>query len=124
MFGIIQEVDNTLAVDKGNKTYTTLGYANGPGGLNGSRQDLRNVNTSHKDFLQQATVLTGSETHGSEDVGENLPKLRTKLLEQCLYQHISGSTAYCSLVLKLAILWILMIFLKQSSDYNGSESES
>ena len=45
-------------------------------------------------------------------------------LEQCLYQHISGSIAYCSLVLKLAIVWILMIFLKQSSEYNGSESES
>ena len=74
MFGIIQELDNTLTVDTENRTYTTLGYANGPGGLNGSRQDLRNVNTSHKDFLQQATVLTGSESHGSEDVGENWTK--------------------------------------------------
>ena len=71
MFGIIQEVDNTLTVDTENRTYTTLGYANGPGGLNGPRQDLRNVNTSHKEFLQQATVLTEYESHGSEDVGEN-----------------------------------------------------
>ena len=71
MFGIIKEVDNKLAVDTENRTYTTLGYADGPGGLNGSRQDLRNVNTSHKDFLQQATVLTEYESHGSEDVGEN-----------------------------------------------------
>ena len=30
-------------------------------------------------------------------------------LEQCVYQHISGSIAYSSRVLKLAILWILMI---------------
>ena len=71
MFGIIKEVDNKLAVDTENRTYTTLGYADGPGGLNGSRQDLRNVNTSDKDFLQQATVLTEYESHGSEDVGEN-----------------------------------------------------
>ena len=87
VFGIIQEVDNTFAVDKDNRTYTTLGYANGPGGLNGPRQDLRNVNTSHKDFLQQATVLTGSETHGSEDVGENWPKLRTTLRAVSLSTH-------------------------------------
>ena len=71
MFGIIKEVDNKLAVDTENRTYTTLGYADGPGGLNGFRQDLRNVNTSDKDFLQQATVLTEYESHGSEDVGEN-----------------------------------------------------
>ena len=70
MFGIIQEVDNTLSVDTENRTYTTLGYTDGPGGLNGSRQDLRNVNTADKDFLQQATVLTEYESHGSEDVGE------------------------------------------------------
>ena len=87
MFGIIQEVDNTLAVDKDNRTYTTLGYANGPGGLNGSRQDLRNVDTADKDFLQQATVLTGSETHGSEDVGENWRTLRTKLRAVSLSTH-------------------------------------
>ncbi|CAH3032323.1 unnamed protein product, partial [Porites lobata] len=62
VFGIIQEVDNTLS--------TTLGYTDGPGGLNGSRQDLRSVDTADKDFLQQATVLLAeSESHGSEDVG-------------------------------------------------------
>ena len=75
MFGIIQEVDNTLSVDTENRTYTTLGYAGGPGGLNGSRQDLRSVDTADKDFLQQATVLLAeSESHGSEDVGENWSK--------------------------------------------------
>ena len=75
VFGIIQEVDNTLTVDTENRTYTTLGYADGPGGLNGSRQDLHNVDTADKDFLQQATVLLAeSESHGSEDVGENWTK--------------------------------------------------
>ncbi len=68
--GLQKNIGNTLAVDEQNKTYTTLGYANGPGGLNGSRPDLRNVNTGDKDFLQQATVLLDSESHGSEDVGK------------------------------------------------------
>ncbi|KAL9968703.1 hypothetical protein ACROYT_G020821 [Oculina patagonica] len=69
VLGLQKNIGNTLAVDEQNKTYTTLGYANGPGGLNGSRPDLRNVNTGDKDFLQQATVLLDSESHGSEDVG-------------------------------------------------------
>ena len=71
VFGLIREVDNELAVDTENKTYTTLGYMNGPGGLNGSRPDLRNVDIADKDYLQQATVLLKSESHGSEDVGKN-----------------------------------------------------
>ena len=66
MFGLIQEVDNTLSVDTENRTYTTLGYADGPGGLSGSRQDLRSVDTADKDFLQQATVLLAeSESHAN-----------------------------------------------------------
>lgn len=69
VFGLIKNVDNSSALDWQDRPYTTLGYANGPGGLNGSRPDLLNVTTSHKDYLQQATVLIGSETHSSEDIG-------------------------------------------------------
>ena len=72
IFGLIKEVDNSLAVDTQNKTYTSLGYADGPGGLNGSRPDLRNVNTADKNYFQQATVLLKWESHGSEDVGKKL----------------------------------------------------
>ena len=75
MFGLIKEIDNSLAVDTQNRTYTTLGYANGPGGMRGPRPDLRNVDTADKEFRQQATVLLRSETHGSEDVGKNLDLL-------------------------------------------------
>ena len=70
VLGLQVEVGDTLAVDKFDKAYTTLGYADGPGGLTGSRPDLRTVNTTAQDFLQQATVLLGSESHGSEDIGE------------------------------------------------------
>ena len=70
VLGLQVEIGDKLALDVFDKAFTTLGYADGPGGLNGSRPDLRTVNTSAEDFLQQATVLLDSESHGSEDVGE------------------------------------------------------
>ncbi len=70
IFSTVREVGGELAVDRDNKAYTSLGYANGPGGLQGPRPDLRGVDTAHKDYRQQATVRLGSETHGTEDVGK------------------------------------------------------
>jgi alkaline phosphatase len=46
------------------KPYTTLGYANGPGALKGER----GVPSAGVAATQQATVPTGAETHGGEDV--------------------------------------------------------
>lgn len=63
--------DGEAAVGPDNKTYTTLGYANGKGAVRGSRQDLRGVNTTHKNYRQQAAVLLPPETHGTEDVGKS-----------------------------------------------------
>ncbi|PFX31197.1 Alkaline phosphatase, tissue-nonspecific isozyme [Stylophora pistillata] len=68
IFGIVRWADGEAAVGPDNKTYTTLGYANGKGAVTGSRQDLRGVNTTHKNYRQQAAVLLPSETHGTEDV--------------------------------------------------------
>ncbi|ENM5739964.1 alkaline phosphatase [Vibrio mimicus] len=48
--------------------YTTLGYANGPGAKKGFREDLTAVDTTDVDFMQQAQVPFGSETHAAEDV--------------------------------------------------------
>jgi len=55
--------------------YTTLGYMNGPGacrptdeGLDCTRQDLTDVDTTDKDFLQQSLYPMWSETHGGDDV--------------------------------------------------------
>lgn len=58
------------------KPYTTLGYANGSsacsstedGGLDCTRADLSDVDTTATNFQQQTLVALGSETHGGEDV--------------------------------------------------------
>jgi alkaline phosphatase len=62
--------DATLALGDDGKPYTTLGYVNGPGYRGpGERPDLTGVDTSDPDFLQEAAVPLGSETHAAEDVG-------------------------------------------------------
>ena len=50
------------------KGYTTLGYANGPGAVNGERPDPHDHDTLAPDYRQQALVPLGSETHAGEDV--------------------------------------------------------
>ncbi len=80
-----------LASDSTGLPYTTLGYANGPGYTGASasqpagpktylhtasgyeradgRPNLTDVDTAHPDYLQEATLPLGNETHGGEDVG-------------------------------------------------------
>ncbi|XP_077397317.1 alkaline phosphatase, tissue-nonspecific isozyme [Festucalex cinctus] len=50
--------------------YTTLMYGNGPGHkiINGTRPDIRNVNTKTKEYVQLSAVPTDSATHSGEDV--------------------------------------------------------
>ncbi|MBD9361711.1 alkaline phosphatase [Methylomonas sp. EbB] len=70
IMGLVKQTgENGFAKDSNGLPYATLGYANGPGyrGQNG-RPDLSVVDTSHPDFLQEAAVPLGSETHGAEDV--------------------------------------------------------
>jgi len=87
-----------LSEDATGRPYTTLSYANGPGytgasaeqpegphtmphrpcdrgagscstrGITKGRPDLRDVDTTDPDHLQEATVPLGSETHAGEDV--------------------------------------------------------
>lgn len=58
--------EKELAKDMQGLPYTTLQYANGPGGR--PHADLTHVDTTTKDFKQEALVLLESETHGGEDV--------------------------------------------------------
>lgn len=56
------------------KTYTTLGYANGPGTVFagqkkvGERHEPTEAEVKDLNYRQQATVPSGSETHGGQDV--------------------------------------------------------
>jgi len=58
------------ALDENGLPYTTLVYANGPGyvGEEG-RPDLAAVDTGAPDYLQEAIVPLGAESHGGDDVG-------------------------------------------------------
>ncbi|XP_067050150.1 alkaline phosphatase-like [Acropora muricata] len=69
VFGLIKQVDDQFTLSADGNPYTTLGYADGPGGLNGSRPNITSKDTADKDYLQQATVLLDYESHASEDVG-------------------------------------------------------
>lgn len=60
--------ESTYSLDSNGLPYTTLGYANGPGYRGGARPDLSEVDTEATDFLQEATVPLGAETHAAEDV--------------------------------------------------------
>jgi alkaline phosphatase len=79
------------ALDGTGQPYTTLSYANGPGHTGSSNQqpagpkryphnpssfepangrpNLREVDTEHPDYMQEALVPMKSESHGGEDVG-------------------------------------------------------
>lgn len=74
ILGLVKQPgEANFAKDKNGLPYTTLGYANGPGyrGPNvrpNVRPDLSSTDTAHPDFLQEAAIPLGSETHGAEDV--------------------------------------------------------
>ncbi len=56
------------SLDANGRPFTTLAYTNGPGARPNGRPDLTNVDTTHVDFLQEATVPLAAETHAGEDV--------------------------------------------------------
>ncbi len=51
-----------------NKAYTTLAYGNGPGAISGERPEPDAKAVLGDDYLQQALIPLGSETHSGEDV--------------------------------------------------------
>jgi len=73
--------------------YTTLGYQNGPGAVGGSPKaisrstNLSSIDTTALDFLQQATVPLGSETHAGEDVATYASGPKSHLVRGSMEQH-------------------------------------
>jgi alkaline phosphatase len=74
ILGLVREVPATDGAplapskDANGLPFTTLGYFNGPGYRKGGRPDLTSVDTTDLEFLQEAAVPLGSETHAGEDV--------------------------------------------------------
>lgn len=71
ILGISIGVDDEPIYGKDGKTYTTIGFANGPGGAEKptERPMLTSEETMKPDFVQHSLVPLGSETHGGEDLG-------------------------------------------------------
>ena len=104
ILGTVAKVDRhgklEQTTDRDGLPYTTLVYANGPGyvGDNG-RPDLSQVDTTGPDYLQEATVPLGSETHGGDDVGiwaigPGSHAVRGSVEQNALYHFMLQSTPY------------------------------
>ena len=83
ILGLARGVNGELLLDADGLPYTTLSYANGPGGrpelrtieidnglkLKIKRPDLTDVDTEDPEYLQEAMMARRSETHSGDDVG-------------------------------------------------------
>lgn len=96
--------DGALALDANGLPYTTLGYANGPGYRGpGARADLTGTDTADKNFLQEAAVPLGSETHAAEDVA--------------IYARGPGASAFHGVVEQNTIFHVLAQSQQQTSTF-------
>ena len=71
ILGISIGTDGKPILGTDGKPYTTIGFANGPGGQKEPRErpTLTTEQTTDPDFIQQSLVPMTSETHGGEDLG-------------------------------------------------------
>ena len=71
ILGISVGVDDEPIYDKNGKTYSTIGFANGPGAAEkpAERRMLTSEETTKPDYVQESLVPLSSETHGGEDLG-------------------------------------------------------
>lgn len=71
ILGVSVGVDDEPIYGSDGKTYTTIGFANGPGGYDKPRERpmLTSEQTTRPEFVQHSLVHLKSETHGGEDLG-------------------------------------------------------
>lgn len=88
ILGIVTGVDGQPTLAKDGKTFTTLGYANGPGALvGGVRPNPRDSDTTALDYRQQSLVPLSSETHGGDDVVARASGPMSHLFKGTIEQH-------------------------------------
>ncbi len=88
-------LEGAAATGLDGKPYTTLSYANGQSAcrqaadktLDCSREDVTNVDTTAKDYLQTSRVPMYSETHGGEDVAVFASGPGSELVAGVMEQH-------------------------------------
>ncbi|NMH64679.1 alkaline phosphatase [Shewanella salipaludis] len=88
ILGLVHNVDGSLAIADDNKPYTTLAYTNGPGAVEGVRDDLTSVDTQDKDFMQQSLIPLGSETHAGEDIALHATGPGSQLAQGVIEQNV------------------------------------
>ncbi|MBO2641119.1 alkaline phosphatase [Shewanella algae] len=88
ILGLVHGVDGNLSTALDGKPYTTLGYTNGPGAVVGNRDDLTSVDTQDKDFMQQALIPMGSETHAGEDISLHATGPGANLVQGVMEQNV------------------------------------
>lgn len=88
ILGLVHGIDGSVTIAKDGKPYTTVGYTNGPGAVVGLRDDLSSVDTQDKEFMQQALVPMGSETHAGEDITLHATGARSDLVQGVMEQNV------------------------------------
>ncbi|WP_341503300.1 alkaline phosphatase [Gallaecimonas sp. GXIMD4217] len=88
ILGLVENQDGSLSLAADGKPYTTLGYQNGPGAVDGERADLSEVDTQDKDFMQQALVPMSSETHAGEDISLHAKGPGAQLVQGAIEQNV------------------------------------
>ena len=112
ILGLVTGIGGELSLGADGKPYTTLSYANGPGGVfpaladgsseaepAGPRADLTGVDTTAPDFVQQALVPMSSETHTGDDVaiyawGPQAHLLTGTVEENLIYHVLAHALGY------------------------------
>ncbi|UZK70702.1 alkaline phosphatase [Sphingomonas sp. S1-29] len=87
ILGVVAGDDKQPSRARDGKGYTTLGYANGPGAVEGARADPVATDTTALDYKQQALVPLGGETHAGEDVAVRAAGPKAHLFKGTIEQH-------------------------------------
>ncbi len=80
-------VEEEPSLDRDKKPRTTLGYANGPGFIQGDRPVLTEPQVTNPDYRQEATVPLTSETHAGEDVAIYAAGVKAHLVRGSMEQN-------------------------------------